>query len=468
MFTQLVQWIRSLFGKIIGTRTQTEMLNSDKYKKRYESTKAINFDAIFAGSLANKSVNDCNMTVTDANDGESRRSALISDVLTPVWDNIKQTLTQALGKGGKFLVPYVVGDRIYISALDQTRCAVNETNGAGEITSLSVIAEIKEIKDNYYQRIIDYILNDGTLSIRTRIVDTVGTEVSFDITPEWANITPEITIGNVERVPVGFLKCPKDSRYEDEFYGVPITYGAEDTVRQLYELMEQIESEYKLKRAFVGADELLFGKDGKLPENGLFKKFQVGGALGTGQSFWEVFDPAIRDSSYYARYNSLCAQLEKEVGTSKGVLTEPATFGATATEIRSANYDTFCLVSDIRKNIQACFKDLAYSIDMYAEFFNLTPAGATGDYKVTFDWDMSLVESSSETFDQMSELESRGLISGARLNSWVTGQSMEDAQAEIDAVQEQKTKAAATLLRPEDLEPEGGINNAVQKKAGGY
>ena len=71
-------------------------------------------------------------------------------------------------------------------------------------------------------------------------------------------------------------------------------------------------------------------------------------------------------------------------------------------------------------------------------------------------------------FDQLSELESRGLISGARLNSWVTGQSMEDAQAEIDAVQAQKAKTAAALLQPEDLEPGGGINNAVQKKAGGY
>lgn len=456
MFQQLIQWIRTLFGKIVGQRTQREMMESDKYKRQYEDTRSINFDAIFAGSLANKSVNDCNMTVTDANDGESRRSALISDVLTPVWDNIKQTLTQALGKGGKFLVPYVIGDRIYVAALDQTRCAVNEVNGAGEITSLSVVAEIKQVNNNYYQRIIDYTLDSGTLSIKTRIINTSGGPVSFDITPEWASITPEITIGNVDRVPVGFLKCPKDSRREDDFYGVPITYGSGDTIRQLHECMAQIESEYGLKRAFVGADELLFRKDGKLPDSGLFKKFHTGGALNEGKSFWEIFDPAIRDSSYYARYNALCAQLEKEVGTSKGVLTEPASFGATATEIKSANHDTFCLVSDIRKNIQSCFEDLAYSIDMYAEFFGLSPAGASGDYKITFDWDMSLVESSSETFDQLSELESRGLISGARLSSWVTGQSMEDAQAEIDAVQAQKAKTAAALLQPEDLEPGGG------------
>ena len=55
---------------------------------------------------------------------------------------------------------------------------------------------------------------------------------------------------------------------------------------------------------------------------------------------------------------------------------------------------------------------------------------------------MSLTESSAETFDQLAELESRGLISGARLNAWVTGQGMEEAQAEIDAVQKEKENSA--------------------------
>ena len=90
-------------------------------------------------------------------------------------------------------------------------------------------------------------------------------------------------------------------------------------------------------------------------------------------------------------------------------------------------------------------------MDVYAEFFRLSPTGAAGDYKVTFDWDMNLVESSSETFDQLSELESRGLISGARLNAWVTGQTMEEAQAEIDAAAKEREQSAVDMaLTAED------------------
>lgn len=441
MFERLIYWIKSLFGKTIGLKTESELLNSDRDKRRYEDTRRINFDAIFAGSLANKAIGDSSLSVTDSADGESRRSAFVSDALEKPWAHIKPILTQALGKGGKFLIPYVIGDRVYISSVDQSRCAVNGTNGDGDITSLSVVAEIKEVGTKLYQRIIDYTLDNGTLLIKTRVIDATGGEVGFDVVSEWTSITPEITISNVERVPVGYLKCPKDGRKEDRFYGVPITYGGEDIIRQIYECMDDIEREYKAKRVFIGADELLFGKDNKLPPDGVFKKFTGGGALTGGATFWEVFDPAIRDSAYYSRLSALFAQLEKAVGTSRGVLTEPATNTATATEIKAANHDTFCLVSDIRKNIEKCFDDLAYSVDLYAEYFGLTPAGAAGDYKITFDWDMSLLESSSETFDQLSELESRGLISGARLNSWVTGQTIEEAQAEIDAVSEEKQES---------------------------
>lgn len=49
MFQQLIQWVKALFGKIVGTRTRDEMIKSDKYKRQYEDTKSINFNAIFAG-----------------------------------------------------------------------------------------------------------------------------------------------------------------------------------------------------------------------------------------------------------------------------------------------------------------------------------------------------------------------------------------------------------------------------------
>lgn len=59
---------------------------------------------------------------------------------------------------------------------------------------------------------------------------------------------------------------------------------------------------------------------------------------------------------------------------------------------------------------------------------------------------MSMMESSTETFVQMSELESRGLILPERLNAWVTGQSEEAAKKEIELAKSQQFSAMDNLL----------------------
>ena len=59
-------------------------------------------------------------------------------------------------------------------------------------------------------------------------------------------------------------------------------------------------------------------KDGRLPSDGLYKMFN--GETRDGKPFWEIFDPSIRDSSYFARLEELYSRLEKEVGTSDGIL----------------------------------------------------------------------------------------------------------------------------------------------------
>jgi len=434
MFRKFLQWIQALFGKIPSDRVGRDLLEAEEHRRRFEDTSNINFDSIFGDSLAKKATSDSDIEITGTNGNESRRSDFIARVLATTWARIRETTTSALGKGGMFLVPSIINGEIFVNEISQDRGAINELNGNGDIISLTLTAEVRERGSNAYKRLVDYTLDNGTLTIRTKAVgEDSGSPVSLDIFPDWATITPEITISGVDRVPVAFLKCPKSNRKDDSRYGVPITYGAEDLVRQLRDCMAQIEAEFTLKRPFVGADETLLGKENKLPSSGLFKIIQAQGALRDGP-FWEVFDPDIRDSSYYNRWMQLCYQMEKSVGTSRGILTEPITAAATATEIKAANYDTFCMVADIRKALEKCFEDLAYAVDVLAERFGLTPAGARGDYSVTYNWDMSLLESSQETFTQLSELESRGLIQGARLAAWVTGDTIAEAQAEIDLI----------------------------------
>lgn len=434
--------VMSLFSKKgISKRTHS---NSNIYKQEYEATEHINFTSIFATALANKAVSDSLMAVKDAEGKGTRRTEWIADGLNKVWSKNKTVVAQALGKGGKVFVPYIQDGKPFVDVIDQSRMVITAMRG-DEITGATLMADIASIDGHVYYRFADYELQGNTHIIRNRATNDKGSAVEMNIVPEWENIQPEIVLNGVDHILFGYLKCPTDSREDKQIMGVPITYGAEETIRDLHTCLADIRREYMLKKPFVGADDRLFGKDDKLPDSGLFKKFRAGG-LKEGD-FWQVFDPDIRDSAYLSRFQQLCGLLESTVGVSPGILTEPRTANATATEIRSANAATFAMVDAIRENIERAFAQTAYALDVLAEMYGATPAGAMGDWQIIWDWDMSMVEASTETFNQLSELESRGLILPERLVSWVTGMTIEDAKVEVEAAKALQPSTIDVLLK---------------------
>ena len=76
------------------------------------------------------------------------------------------------------------------------------------------------------------------------------------------------------------------------------------------------------------------------------------GAIGEGQQ-WQHFAPAIRQSEFEGRLNSLYRRVEKACGLSQGILTERQQMNyANRDEVRAAMYDTYSLVSLMRREIE--------------------------------------------------------------------------------------------------------------------
>ena len=154
-----------------------------------------------------------------------------------------------------------------------------------------------------------------------------------------------------------------------------------------------------------------------------------------GKGIWQYYAPGIRQEAMEARYQSLCRRLEKACGLSQGILTERQTMNyANRDEVRAAQYDTFSVVKSIRDEWERAMDDLAYAIDVLAERFGLTPAGGRGQYALAFDWDMSLIESTEQTFAQMTELQAGGMVGKAELRRWVMGGTMEENEDAIKQI----------------------------------
>lgn len=411
--------ILALFGKkqIVDDFVTQE---NERFVAKYENDKDINFTAIFANKLANYTISDSNIDIA----GDNKRAELLKKIIKKLKKKLKKAISRCLGSGGVLVVPYVSNSKLYFNIISQSRLSINKMVG-DDIVDCTVMAE-HIIKDReHYFRWTDYTLKNGNLYIKFRATHD-DTQIEMSVIPEWANIK-DISITNVDRMPFMYVKSPVDSRKEAETYGVPITFGCDKQIDRIMEDLEQIDREYGLKEAFVGADVTMFKGDDALPTNGIYKKINAGEG-----EFWEVFDPAFRDTSLYNKLMNDFALLEKQVGTSKGIITEVQTTNATATEIKKMLKETFDMVDDIRDSLEDGLNDFLYACDVLANYFNLTPQG---DYELVTDWSYDLLEDTTATYNQLVQGVSDGVIKKAELRQFIKpNETLDEAQAVVDEI----------------------------------
>lgn len=437
MLKNIFLWILNNVFHIQTQTTQKNVEDNQKYAVEYERIDEINFSSIFSNKLANYVANDSNLNIT----GENKRVELLDKTSQSLWKKIKKIISMAFGYGGVIIVPYVKGGKIYYSIVPQTRVTIDEIEG-DNIIGATVLADERVIEKGIgntktYIRWTNYQVKNGNITITQKFSDERGNAIP--VPDFWRNIELQKTITNVDRVLFGFIKSPANNRRLDDKYGVPITYGCDDTIKEIKETMKQLFREYKLKETFVGADVTMFNGNNALPANGLFKKIDAGE-----DTFFETFDPQFRD--YTIRLQELYQRLEHEIGTSAGILSEFKTQNATATEIRRAMYDTFTIVDDMRSNVEKAIQDFIYSANVLANAYNLTPQG---EYEVGFDWDYSLLEDSQETYTQLISAFNNGIISDVEVRQWLKpSETIEDAQKAIDEIKANEP-SIDTLLNEE-------------------
>ena len=444
--------IKSLVRKWLGINLPEERQPIERFSMDYEDVRGEMVTSTIANKLSMLTFADSSMTVKGIGgaDALSARAQLIADKLNDLWENdAGWIVAQAFGKGGEVIVPSVSGGGIRLSVIDQSRMRIVQMDGR-RLTAAVLMVDATVWHDKRYTLLADYRLENGGQVIRYRIVDENEREIPIGSIEPWSDVTPEITISNTDRLLMAFIRCPRDNRTNVRRYGVPITYGAERLVQELAEHADIYRREYKLTRPMLGLDSSLW-RNPNAPENSRmtidsvrktvqdgddpFIPFETSSLDGKG--IWQYYAPGIRQEAMEARYQSLCRRLEKACGLSQGILTERQTMNyANRDEVRAAQYDTFSVVRSIRDEWERAMDDLAYAIDVLAERFGLTPAGGRGQYEISFDWDMSLIESTEQTFTQMSELQSSGMVSKAELRRWVMGGTPEENEEAIRRISE--------------------------------
>ena len=430
MLKNIFMWFINNVLKIQTETTEREIDKNQKYAKDYRRTDDINFNAIFSNKLANYVISDSTFNI----EGNNKRVDLLSKIGQSMWKKMKKITSMGFGYGGVLLVPYSKNGKLYYNIVSQDRLSINKMDGE-LITGATILAEIKvvttPISKTTYMRWTDYVVENNNITITQRYTNDKQQVIP---TPSfWKDINTTLGFTNVDRCLFGYIKSPINNRISNDKYGVPITFGCDAIINEILDCLDQIEREYELKQVFVGVDKTMFKGNDALPTNGLYKKIDSGD-----DSFWEIFDPSIRDSSYYTRLQELFKRLEKAIGTSGGIISEIQTQNATATEIKKMLYDTFTICDDMRTNIENGLEDFFYACNVLANAYNLS---ANGDYKLSYDWSYSLIEDNESAYNQIRQGYKDGVIKEEEYRNWIVpSETIEESKKAILEIEDREPK----------------------------
>lgn len=456
-------WILRQFGIKKSITTDKQQSKNANYTHKYKDISDISFEAIFSSKLASIATSDSTIVI----DADNKRAELLGLTCLAVWEKVNKIASLALGVGGCLIVPYVQNGKILFDIVTQDRLCIHSKNGE-KITGATVLADTVVLNDTRYFRYTNYQVEGNTLHITNRVTTQYGKPAEIE---QWKDIQ-DISIANVDRVLFGYIKSPVDNRDSDNDYGVPITYGCDKIIDDIKECLQQIKDEFKLKEVKVFADERLFKKDKNGNPTITSKLFYAVKNLGDGgNKMIELFSEDYRESPLHNRLANLFELLEKAVGTSRGILSKPDASYENKDAVREANRATWAIVTALRKNIEKGFEDFLYACDVLANYYGLSPAG---EYAYKFDWDFSLIESSTETWQQMKDLQSLGGMSKAELRAWQTGERLEDAQKAIDEIKKTEPTMSDLMGLGDDTPPqepkkeiEAEIDNTITKQLNG-
>ena len=307
----------------------------------------------------------------------------------------------AAGHGGIVLKPYVSGNKIAV-AIIQADEFYPTTYDDDEVTGGCFIET--SFDDKYrFTRVEEHGFNDdGTYFIRNKCFrlqvseiatsdDALGDEVPLESVPAWADISPEVNIGQLERPLFSYFKMPQANHIEPKSpLGVACYSRAVKSIQKADKLWSEFLWEFEGGELAINASSNLFEKtiygEPIIPEGRerMFKEtFNF-----DGENFLQTYNPTFRDASIHNGVNRVLQKIEFQCGLAYGTISDPALVERTATEIIHAKQRSYSTVHDIQTALEAALNNLVYAMDAIATLYKLAPAGS---YETTFEWDDSIV-----------------------------------------------------------------------------
>ncbi|MBZ0683169.1 phage portal protein, partial [Clostridioides difficile] len=219
-----------------------------------------------------------------------------------------------------------------------------------------------------------------------------------------------LVLEGIERPLFAYFKIPQANSLENSSpLGVSVFSRAVDLIKEADKQYSRILWEYEATEIAIDADSSMFRRNAngeyEVPhgKKRLYRMLE----MEDGDNKWNVFSPAIRDSSLFAGLNQLLRKIEFNCGLSYGIISDAQETEKTATEIKTSKQRLYSTVKDIQKSLEDALEGLIYSIDKWSILAGFTPSLK---YETTFNWDDSVIIDKDSELLAMQQDVASGLI----------------------------------------------------------
>ncbi|MCU6786404.1 phage portal protein [Aedoeadaptatus acetigenes] len=351
----------------------------------------------------------------------------LNKIYQEVIDHCRNFTEYAMAFGGLIIKPYPVGDEIRFDFATPDRYVIKDINS--HVIFIDRIIKFEDDKDVYYTRLEEH-MKDGHWIVtnsfyRSENYSTLGELCTQDGIAEWAGIVPESVI-EYDRPLFAYLKNPQANNLDwQNKEGVSCFARALSLIQDADEQYQRTLWEFRGSELAIDADVTVLTQRGELPhgKERLFRNLGIDQESG----FYEVFSPAIRDSSLFNGLNKILRRIEFTVGLAYGTLSEVDQVDKTATEVKASKQRSYATIVDIQKEIQ---KALTETAELICFWLNKQEP----DISFSFD-DSLIVDSETEQKIRMQEV-AAGLIKPENYLMWRYGISEEEARKMLPSVEE--------------------------------
>lgn len=402
--------------------------------------------------------------IEDVPTSNEERAQYLEEQYKKLKRQLRKQVEYGIAKGGLVIKPYVVVNK---SKDDKGKQVIDYDiefdfiqadafyplafDASGHITEAAFV-QTKVDKSTIYRRLEYHKWNNNTVTVINKAFKTNNIQMAFDMDagglgnpcpltdiPEWSGLQETVTIKGVDRPLFAYFKMPEANTIDTNSpLGVSGYSRATNLIKDAdlqysrflweYEAGEMaIDIDRDALRSQVGADGITH-ETLSHGQQRLFRKVDLGQ---TGDTY-NVFAPALRDTSYSQGLNAILMRIEDVCAMSRGTLSDATQEARTATELKILKQRSYQSNADIQESLEETLKDVVYIMDTYCTLYEITKPG---EYDVSFEWDDSIIVDVDTELGKRMTLLQNGLMSKVELRMWYFGETERQAQEALQSIE---------------------------------